>query len=181
MGAGTKIFSLASQAGPTEAITPTSDTLLALNVINEGRKPAKWTIESVTGAIYLKGEQETALGITKFMLVCPAHEQMKLYAIFDASKNTDEVMSWKTNWLFVDGNQTQIDDWLQEKAVVNGWINLRYRLDNALLSAVVGARSVIGVGLSATPKAAVFSGFANMPFEAAAAKLPRFLEVCGHR
>lgn len=52
MGVDTKLFGLASEAGSSQAITPTIDTLVALNVINKGRKPAKWTIESVTGAIY---------------------------------------------------------------------------------------------------------------------------------
>jgi hypothetical protein len=129
MGVDTKIFALASQAGSTEAVTPSSDELLALNVINEGRKPVKWTIESLTGAIYLKGEQETALGMNKFMLTCPARGSMELYVIFDAGKNTDEVMSWQTNWLFVDGGQMEIDDRLLEKKVLNGWINLSYRVD----------------------------------------------------
>jgi hypothetical protein len=181
MGVDTKIFALASQAGPSEAITPSTDTLLALNVINEGSKPVNWTIESVPGAIYLKGEQQTALGMNKFILVCPARHPMELYAIFDAAKNTDEVMGWQTNWLFVDGNQVQIDDELFEKKVNNGWINLSYRVDDRLLSAITGARAVVGVGLSATPKAAVFSGFAHMPFDGGAAKLPGFLQVCGHR
>src|SRR5262249_39020062 len=109
MGVDTKIFALASQAGPSDAITPSRAALLALNVINEGRKPVKWTIESITGGIYLKGEQETANGINKFILICPAsHDPMRLYVIFDAGENTDEVMGWQTNWLYVDGGRMQI-------------------------------------------------------------------------
>jgi hypothetical protein len=182
MDVDTKIFALASQAGQSEAITPSRDTLLALNVINDGRKPVKWTIESITGAIYLKGEQETSLGINKFILICPAsHRPMALYVIFDAGQNTNEVMGWQTNWLFVDGSQMQIGDRLLEKKVLNGWINLTYRLDNQLLSVIAGAKSEIGVGLAATPQAAVFDGFAHMPIQGGAAKLPGFLQVCGRR
>jgi len=177
----TKVFALASQAGPSEAITPSTDTLLELNVINEGRKPVKWTIESVTGAIYLKGEQETALGMNKFMLTCPARGPMALYAIFDAGQNTDDVMTWSTHWLFFDEGKMQIEDRLYNKSVKNGWVNLIYRVDATLLAAIVGAKSVIGVGLSPAPGAAIFSGFAYMPFEGGAAKLPGFLQVCGPR
>jgi len=67
------------------------------------------------------------------------------------------------------------------KSVNNGWVNLSYRVDGVLLAAIVGAKSVIGVGLSPAPGAAIFSGFAYMPFEGGAAKLPGFLEVCGPR
>jgi hypothetical protein len=135
----------------------------------------------VPGAIYLKGEQETSLGINKFMLICPARDPMELYVIFDAGKNTAEVMGWQTSWLFVDGTQIQIDDRLFKRTVNNGWINLSYRIDDRLLSAIVGAKAEVGAGLSATPKAAVFSGFAHMPFDGGATKLPGFLQVCGHR
>jgi hypothetical protein len=106
---------------------------------------------------------------------------MVLYAIFDAGKNTDEVMAWTTNWLFLDDRQMQIGDHLVSKTVKNGWINLVYRIDKPLLSAIVAARSKVGVGLSAAPGAAVFSGFAYMPFGDAAVKLPGFLQVCGRR
>lgn len=181
MGVDTKIFALASQAGPSELVTPNDETLLQLNVINNGSQTAKWTIESIPGAIYLKGEQKTALGINKFMLACPARSPMVLYAIFDAGKNTDEVMAWTTNWLFLDDRQMQIGDHLVSKTVKNGWINLVYRIDKPLLSAIVAARSKVGVGLSAAPGAAVFSGFAYMPFGDAAVKLPGFLQVCGRR
>jgi hypothetical protein len=47
MGVDTKIFALASQAGSNELITPPHDVLLALNVVNDGRKPPKWTVESI--------------------------------------------------------------------------------------------------------------------------------------
>jgi hypothetical protein len=76
MGVDTKLFALASQAGSSQAVTPSAEALLSLNVINNGSKPVKWTIESITGGIYLKGEQETALGINKFMFTCPAHAPM---------------------------------------------------------------------------------------------------------
>jgi len=178
MGVDTKLFALASQAGASEAVTPSEDELLALNVINNGREPAKWTIESIPGAIYLKGEQETAIGMNKFMLTCPAKGPMYLYAIFDAGQNTDEVMTWYVNWLFLDGTQSEIEDHLINKTVTNGWINLIYRVDDGLLAAIAKAKSTVGIGLSPTPGAAIFNGFSDMPFRDGAMKLPGFLQVC---
>jgi hypothetical protein len=180
MGVSTELFSLASQAGPDQVVTPTPDKLLALGVINNGRKPVAWSIESVTGAIYLKGQQETSFGINKFLLVCPAQGPMQLWAIFDAGQNTDEVLKWGTHWLFVDGQQLQIQDHLAMEDVKNGWINLTYTVDDRLLSTVVAARSYIGIGLSPAPGAAIFEGFDRMPFDGAVAKLSGFLQVCRH-
>jgi hypothetical protein len=54
MGVDTKIFALASQAGPSDVITLSHEQLLALNVVNDGRKPAKWTVESIPQGLYLK-------------------------------------------------------------------------------------------------------------------------------
>jgi hypothetical protein len=179
MGVDTKIFALASQAGPSEIVTPSHETLLALNVVNDGRKPVSWTIEAIEDAMYLKGAQETAIGINKFMLTCPARGPMYLYAIFDAGQNADEVMTWQVNWLFLDGKQVRIDNLLLEKTNDRGFINLVYSVNPALLNAIAGAKTV-GVGLQQNAGGAVFNGFSAMPFEVGAAKLPGFLAVCHH-
>jgi hypothetical protein len=48
---------LSGEAG-VEYQKPTPNDHLQLNVINNGSQAAKWTIESIPGAIYLKGEQD---------------------------------------------------------------------------------------------------------------------------
>jgi hypothetical protein len=181
MGVSTRLFALASQAGPSELVTPSHQVLLSLNVVNDGSKPTKWTIESLSGALYLKGEQETALGINKFMLTCPMRGPMYLYVLFDAGQNTNEVMAWPTNWLFFDGKRIEIQNRLTTKVVLNGRINLIYVPDHNLMETIAGTKSEIGVGLSPTSGSAIFNGFAKMPFKGAAAKLPGFLQVCGPR
>jgi hypothetical protein len=181
MGVDTKVFALASQAGSSQVVTPSKETLLALNVINNGRKTAEWTIESLAGVIYLKGQQETFIGMNKFLITCPARGPMELRAIYDAGQNTQEVMTWSTNWLFFDGNQKEIKNELIKKLVVNGWINLIYLFDSVLKKTISGAKNTVGVGLSPTAESVVFNGFDSMPFQGGAAKLPGFLQVCGRR
>ena len=178
MGVSTDLFTLAAQAGSSELVTPPHDVLLALNVVNDGRKPVSWTIESVTGAIYLKGQQETWNGMTKLMLVCPSQGNMSLYAIFDAAQNTSEVMEFGTHWLFSDSQKIEIEDHLKTKKVLNGWINLMYAVDKPLLSTFTATQRTIGVGLSPFPGSAFFDGFADMPFQGATSKLGGFLQVC---
>jgi hypothetical protein len=178
MGVDTKIFALASQAGASEVITPSHDVLLALNVVNDGRKPARWTIESMAQGIYLKGEQETDNGTNKFMLACIASEPtMFLYAIFDAGMNAGEVLTFPVNWLFLDQYPVRMDNQLVKKENVNGKINLVYQLNTNLVTAISRAKRV-GVGLQAGVGGAVFAGFDSMPFEQGAAKLSGFSTVC---
>jgi hypothetical protein len=177
MGVDTKIFALASQAGSTEIVTPSHEVLLALNVMNDGRKPPKWTIESIPEGIYLKGEQETANGVNKFMLVC-APPEVHLHAIFDGGNGAEQNIRWPVNWLFLDHSQIRVDQQLIRKELRNGMINLIYRLDSNLMTAISKAKSV-GVGLQLTTEAAVFIGFDSMPFGEGALKMPGLTSVCG--
>jgi hypothetical protein len=179
MDVDTKIFSLASQAGSSEMITPSHETLLELNVVNDGRKRAKWTIESIEQGIYLKGEQETADGMNKFMIACPGTDPIYLYAIFEGGRNAEETISFPVNWLFLNGEQVRIDEQLIGKKIINGKINLEYQLDGTLLAAISRA-NFVGVGLQPTAAAAFFAGFNHMPFAEGAAKLPGLLVVCHH-
>jgi hypothetical protein len=179
MGVDTKIFALASQAGSTEIVTPSHDLLLALNVVNDGRKPSNWTIESLPQALYLKGEQETDNGMNKFMLACPAGgSKMFLYAMFDGGSNAERDIEWPVNWLFLDHLPIRLDSSLVQKDIKNGAITVAYPLDLNLMAAISRAKFV-GVGLQPTAKAAVFLGFDSMPFGEGAMKLPGLVSVCG--
>lgn len=180
MGVDTKIFALASQAGSSEVITPSHEVLLALNVVNDGRKPPKWTIESVPQGLYLKGEQETDNGINKFMLVCsPGESTMLLYAIFDGGNNAERDIRWPVNWLFLNHSPIRLDKQLIRKDIKNGMINLVYGVDSNLIAAISRAKFV-GVGLQPTAEAQVFLGFDSMPFGEGAIKMPGLISVCAH-
>lgn len=179
MGVDTKIFALVSQAGSNELITPAHDVLLALNVVNEGRKLPKWTIESIPQGIYLKGEQETANGVNKFMLGCPPGvSTMVLYAIFEGGENAERDIRWSANRLFLDHSGIRINKQLYSKDIKDGKIHLVYHLNSNLIAAISRARFV-GVGLQPTPEAKVFLGFDSMPFEEGAIKMPGLTSVCG--
>lgn len=184
MGVDTKIFSLASEAGPSEVVTPSHQLLLELRVMNDGRKATKWSIESISqkgaGAIYLKGERDTDNGINKFIIGCPSNAPMFLLAIFDVGQNANQVMTWPVNWLFLDERTIRMDGLLESKKIINGKMNLTYGLNTALLKELSKAKTV-GVGLQGGVGAAIFSGFNRMPFSGGAAKLPALMAVCHNR
>ena len=179
MGVNTKIFSIASQAGADDVITPPHEVLLQLNVINDGREPPKWTIESVPQMMYLKGEQETDNGVNKFLVICPADKgTLVLIGMFEGGPNIKRTFTFPVNWLFLDGGQLRIDRQLQGKEIVNDHvIMLTYFLDAHLLAAISNAKTV-GIGLQPSTASPIFAGFNYMPFAEGAAKLPGFLAVC---
>jgi hypothetical protein len=77
------------------AIIP-HDELAWLNIINNGQKKTRWTIESVEFRIYLKGERETFHGINKFILECMPNHSIALLAIFDPEGRANEIMRMKS-------------------------------------------------------------------------------------
>ena len=51
------LFSSSVIAGPSEMNELDRETLQKLNVVNNGRTRPSWTIESVEGNLYFKGER----------------------------------------------------------------------------------------------------------------------------
>src|ERR1700729_2016957 len=55
--------------------SPLNQSKIDLGIVNEsqllrfGIKRPKWTIESIEGALYLKGERETIYGINKYLVI----------------------------------------------------------------------------------------------------------------
>jgi hypothetical protein len=177
MGVSTDLFTLKSQVGGDEIIAPPRDQLVALNVLNNGVKYVKRTIESVPEALYLKGERDTSFGINKFLIMCPAQGTMALYIIFDVGQNGDEVMRFNVDNLMIDGNKISLGERRIGKQILNGWINLIYSINRPMLDAITKANTV-GIALQPTNEAAFFAGFDGMPFEEGKKKLPGFLQAC---
>lgn len=177
MDVHTDLFSVASGAGRDEMITPSMERLVELNVVNNGAKKPKWSIESVDEGMYLKGEQETANGINKFMLVCSSTGPMYLYFIFDPGNNAEEVMTFGTESLQAGATKIDLHGRKAGKKLVNGWINATYVADDEILASLKSANR-IGILMQPTREAAFFAGFDSMPFQEGAKKLNGFLSVC---
>jgi hypothetical protein len=102
---------------------------------------------------------------------------MLLYAIFDGSNNAEQDIRWPVNWLFLDHSPIRLDRQLVRKEIKNGMINLVYRVDSNLMTAISRAKFV-GVGLQPTAEAKVFLGFDSMAFREGAMKMPGLISVC---
>jgi hypothetical protein len=179
MDVSTELFALAASAGRDEIVTPSQEVLVRLNVVTNGAKPTKWTIESIPDGIYLKGEQQTGNGINKFMITCAPGEPVGLYAIFDAVMNVEDAMNFNVETLMIDSTKISLTGRRERKKVVNGKINVSYSVDATILNAISKAKTV-GILLQPATEAAAYLGFESMPFDEGRAKLPGFLQVCKH-
>jgi hypothetical protein len=70
MAVDPSLWSLKAGVSANAIYEPSEEKLVALGVLNYGRSPVKWSIESTDLGVYLKGEQATAFGINKFIIAC---------------------------------------------------------------------------------------------------------------
>jgi hypothetical protein len=66
MGVDPALFTLMTEAGPSEIIRVPHDVLTKLNAVDNGEGPTVWSIEAPpnVNGMYLKGERETWRGMT---------------------------------------------------------------------------------------------------------------------
>ncbi|HMR33690.1 MAG TPA: hypothetical protein PKA13_19680 [Geminicoccaceae bacterium] len=175
------LFSKMAQTDASDINVISAADLRRFNIVNDGIKKTVWSIESLDAGLYLKGERQTSRGVNKFMLLCIPGEGMGLYVIFDPEGRGDDVVTMPARSLFLDGKLVPLSKSpLPEVKLVNGWINLRYHLDYALLQAISGAKTV-GIALQFAYDAPTFAGFDGMEFGEGAKKLPGLLTLCQHR
>jgi hypothetical protein len=176
MGIDTELFTFASETPSDDIFVVPEETLHRLEVVNNGRKKPKWTIESQPTFLYLKGEQETVNGINKFLIVFPAVGDVTLHVIFDAGVNAEDVMNMQSDRLVVDSEYIRVHEHRRDRINDYSKVNAVYNLDQALIDKIAGAKRV-GLILQFGEDAAIFHGFDNMPFEDGAKLLPGLLAV----
>ena len=181
MGVDPGLFNIMTEAGASEIINVPKDRLVALNVINNGENPTKWSVESNGGVLYLKGERETWRGINKFILLCQPNKPFILYIIFDPEGNGEVVeKSMHAYSLFIDGNPIPLNsNTAQKPSLVNGWINAAFELTDDLIGKILKANTV-GAAFQFNHGAPVFLGFDGMRFSEGAEKLTGLIRVCRH-
>jgi hypothetical protein len=176
MGVETELFSIASDCPTDDILELPHETLVRLNVVNNGYNPAKWTIESIEGALYLKGERDTIYGIQKFLIVFPSTGRMYIYVIFDGGQNAEAIMTMSVDHLVIDHELFPLHELRVSRLNDCGRINLMYQVTPALLTQLRKAKT-IGYYLRHAEDAAMFVGYDSFHFEDAAARLAGLLGV----
>jgi hypothetical protein len=173
-----ELFSIASEIPANDILIIPNETLSRLKVINNGQKDSKWTIESLDGVLYLKGERETIYGLQKFLVVFPAKSEAYLHIIFDIGQSADLAMMMEWDQFVLDGVYILAADFRINRWVENGMLNAMYSLPPDFLSKMLLAKTV-GYCLQFTEEAPVFIGFDRLPCRDGAAKLPGLISLHG--
>lgn len=171
-----ELFSIASDCPSDDILDVPPETMKRLNVVNNGVKPAKWTIESHPDMLYLKGERDTIYGMQKFLLVFPSKGNMFFYIIFDGYKVAEAALTMETDQLSIDGELIPLHDLRVSRFDDNGKLNFMYQVTPKLLTKLRTAK-MIGYHLQHSTEAAMFLGFDAFPFEDGATKLPGLIGV----
>jgi len=175
MDIDSELFTLSTEAGPSEIYEPSIDILEKLNVVNSGVTKPKWTMESKGGVIYLKGERYTVYGINKYILMCNT-SKMILHVIFDPQRRNSWVLSAQAHSLVIDDHETPISPVM--KFITNGWFNAEYVLSPEQVISIRRAKT-LGLIVQAAYGAPVFLGFNRLPFGDGAVKLDGLMNSCG--
>lgn len=177
MGTDAALFSEMTKAGGDEINVLSRSKLVALNVVNNGVGRTAWTVESASGALYLKGERETWRGINKFIIECDRGRPI-LYVIFDPEGRGDEIEMLGAQSVMIDGNLFPISSArVMKPKLINGWVNAAYALNGDLLGRIIAAKTV-GIAFQAMFGAPVFLGFDGLELESGRQKLVGFLATC---
>ena len=109
MGISTELLTLMTEAGPSEIIDVPVSTQIRLNVVNNGKGPTVWSVESVPAGIYLKGERQTSRGMNKFILGCVPRQGILLQVLYDSERRGQEIIKTFTEHsLFINHDQIPI-------------------------------------------------------------------------
>jgi hypothetical protein len=176
MGVNIELFSIASEWAPDDIFVIPPPTLKRLNVVNGGFKPVEWSIESIDGALYLKGARDTIYGMQKFLLVFPSDGDMWMHIIFDGGMDADDMLSMESDRLLIDSEYVLLHELRVSRFSDNGRINMMYKVTDEILNKLKGAKK-IGFILQHFADAFIFVGFDQFPFENGASKLPGLLSL----
>lgn len=152
------LFDRMSKAGKNELYLLNDNELKDLRVINDGRLPAKWTIEVVDGMIYLKGEQKTWHGIGKVLFNCAGKDQVLFTALYYAGSNAEKIVETTGRYSirFGDGF-VPLGKPIYPLSIENGFVRATFVLSPDHIGKVLTANSV---GWAAHPQnPELFYGF----------------------
>jgi hypothetical protein len=147
-----------------------------LNVVNNGVKPAKWTIESVDDMLYLKGERDAIYRLQKFLLVFPSKGNMFFYIIFDGGQSEEAILTMEVDQLSIDSQIIPLSELRVFRFSDHGRINIVYQMTPGILTKLRKGK-MIGYHLQHSTDAPMFVGFDAFPFQDGASKLPGLIDV----
>lgn len=91
MGVDVQFFHLTTRIGQDEIYRLSPQEARKMRVANNGRQPAKWSIEAVDEGLYLLGTQEAWYGLGKVTFVC-GQRGVIFYPFYSAGSNSANIV-----------------------------------------------------------------------------------------
>jgi len=171
-----ELFSEMTVAGRDNITMIPEKELIRLNVVNNGQSPTVWSVESVNGAIYLKGQRDTAFGANKFILACSTKGAL-LTVVLNPVANGPLPPTGAVS-LVADDKEYPIENLLDGTPVLhNGSVFVTFVLPRDMVHVVEAAHEV-GVTFQFARDAPVYWGFRGMRVGEGAKKMPGVLHGC---
>jgi len=170
------LFDRMSRAGKDEMLVLPKADLEKLRVINNGRQPAEWAIESSDGATTLKGAQQTWLGMSEILLSCN-QGQVVFHALFDAGDNAEAVRdSAKEHLIRFGDGYVPLADPRQPVSIQDGHVSAEFVLSREQINRLPASSSVGYAARLGYPN--VFAGFSVDTLGPSTEKISAFLKSC---
>jgi hypothetical protein len=176
MGVDPELFSEMTVAGKDDITLIPEKELIRLNVVNNGQSPTVWSVESVNGVIYLKGQRDTAFGVNKFILACSTKGAL-LTVVLNPVANGPLPPTGAVS-LVADDKEYPIENYLDGTPVLhNGSVFVTFVFPRDILYVVEAAHEV-GVTFQFARDAPAYWGFRDMRVGDGAKKMPGVLHGC---
>ena len=170
------LFDRMARAAKEEILVLTEADLERLRVINQGRQPAEWTIESRDGATYLKGTQQTWRGPGAILLSCN-EGQVVFHALFDAGDRALAVRDSAEQHLMKSGDgYMPLANPLRPIDIQDGQVSAEFVLTREQINRLQASSSLGYAARLGYPN--VFAGFSVDTPGQSKEKISSFLKSC---
>lgn len=166
------------RSGKNEVYVLSDAEQKALRVTNEGRGPARWSLQLVQGFYYLRGVQDTMHGQGKFMLNC-IEKNIILYSIYEAGEETASSVE-RGHWfhsLMIDGDSIPLAE-PRSTQNDNGYLNMWFVLTPEQISRIYASRESVGHAMQMSREAPTFRGYNIDVDVAASSQIKEFISAC---
>ena len=177
MGVDAELFSRMVTVPGNQIVWLRPEEMRAWNLVNNGRLPPKWAIESVAGSLYLRGEQQTSVGLGKAVFIC-AKRRIVFYPVYDAGDNAQRISDEATLFsVTIDGEFQPLES--QGRLMVkNGFVSDFFPLTEGQAQGLKRAHS-IGFAAQVRRDAQTFWGFSiEIRSKEDSSKIDGFVNTC---
>jgi len=185
MGVDAELLSIMAETAPARVTWLDKKTSERLNVVNSGRMPPRWTIETVTAGdaaeLYLKGEQQTWVGTGKSIFLC-GNSKLIFSPMYEGGSNSQNIANSSARYsISIDDHFIPLKSDGTKLIVKNNYVTAMFPISKSMALSLDRARKI---GFAAQPPGdgVTYWGFyVDVKTTQDAAKIRGFVRTClGH-